>query len=204
MTSMGLGGPLGIDLPGERGGLVANAPYLNRRYKQGWDARTILWAGMGQGDITMTPLQLCNLAVTIANRGYFYTPHIHQGTPSKPLAKKFLRRRQTLVSPNAYAPVIEGMRKAVEKGTCTAARASYTVCGKTGTVENAGRDHSAFMGFAPMNEPKIAVAVYVEHGGFGSDLAVPMASLIMEMYLKGQLSEASKAKAKKIEGVRLF
>ena len=204
MTSMGMGGPLGIDLPGERGGLVANAPYLNRRYKQGWDARTILWAGMGQGDITLTPLQLCNLAVTIANRGFFYTPHIHKGTPSKPLAKKYLRRRQTLVSPDAYAPVIEGMRKAVEKGTCTAARASYTVCGKTGTVENAGRDHSAFMGFAPMNQPKIAVAVYVEHGGFGSDLAVPIASLIMEMYLKGQLSEASKAKAKRIEGVRLY
>ena len=108
MTSMGLGGPLGVDLSGERGGLVANAAYLNRRYKQGWDARTILWAGMGQGDITLTPLQLCNLAVTIANRGFFYTPHIHQATASKPLAARFLRQRQTLVSRDAYGPVIEG------------------------------------------------------------------------------------------------
>ena len=204
MTSMGLGGPLGVDLSGERGGLVANAAYLNRRYKQGWDARTILWAGMGQGDITLTPLQLCNLAVTIANRGFFYTPHIHQATASKPLAARFLHQRQTLVSRDAYGPVIEGMRKAVEKGTCTAARATYSVCGKTGTVENAGKDHSVFMGFAPMNEPKIAIAVYIEHGGFGADLAVPIASLIMEMYLKGQLSESSKAKAKRLEKVRLF
>lgn len=204
MTSMGLGGPLGVDLTGERGGLVANAAYLNRRYKQGWDARTILWAGMGQGDITMTPLQMCNLAATIANRGFFFTPHIHQATASKPLAARFKRRRQTLVGRDAYGPVIEGMRRAVEKGTCTAARASYTVCGKTGTVENAGKDHSAFMGFAPMNDPKIAIAVYIEHGGFGSDMAVPIASLIMEMYLKGQLSETSKAKAKRLAKVRLF
>ena len=78
MRSMGMGGPLGVDIPGEKGGLLANATYLNRRYKDGWDGRTIWWAGMGQGDVTVTPLQLCNLAVTIANRGYYFTPHIHQ------------------------------------------------------------------------------------------------------------------------------
>ena len=200
MRSMGLGGALGVDIPGEKGGLVANVNYLNRRYKEGWNARTILWAGMGQGDITITPLQLCNLAVTIANRGFFYTPHIHRGTTEKPLAQRYLRRHTTKVAPDAYAPVIAGMRKAVENGTCSCINTTYPICGKTGTVENAGKDHSAFIGFAPMNDPKIAVAVYVEHGGFGADLAAPMAGLIIEAYLKGSLSATSQAKAKRIEG----
>ena len=200
MRSMGLGGALGVDIPGEKGGLVANVNYLNRRYKEGWNARTILWAGMGQGDITITPLQLCNLAVTIANRGFFYTPHIHRGTTEKPLPQRYLRRHTTKVAPDAYAPVIAGMRKAVENGTCSSINTTYPICGKTGTVENAGKDHSAFIGFAPMSDPKIAVAVYVEHGGFGADLAAPMAGLIIEAYLKGSLSATSQAKAKRIEG----
>lgn len=122
---------------------------------------------MGQGDITVTPLQLCNLAVTIANRGWYYVPHIHKDTKNK----RYLTKRHTKVDASVYAPVIEGMRLAVEKGTATCLRTSYPVCGKTGTVENTGADHSAFIGFAPMNDPKIAIAVYVEHGGFGSDMA---------------------------------
>ena len=199
MTSMGLGGPLGVDIAGEKGGLVANDGYLRRRYKSGWDASTIVWAGMGQGDITLTPLQLCNLAVSIANRGYFYTPHIHQPTSKHPLAERYRRRRQTLVAAEAYAPVVSGMRMAVERGTCAAINTSYPICGKTGTVENAGRDHSAFIGFAPMNDPKIAIAVYIEHGGFGADMAAPIAALIIEAYLKGRLSPASESKARKIE-----
>ena len=204
MTSMGLGGPTGVDLPGEKGGLVANVPYLNRRYPNGWDARTILWVGMGQGDITVTPLQLCCLAASIANRGFFYTPHIHKGTAAHPLPERFTRRRQTRVTPEAYVAVIKGMRAAVERGTCTAAKASYAVCGKTGTVENSGRDHSVFMGFAPMDDPKIAIAVYIEHGGFGADLATPIASLVMEAYLSGKLSEPSKTKAQRIANIRLY
>ena len=203
MTSMGLGGPLGVDIAGEKGGLVANAPYLKRRYKSGWDARTIVWAGMGQGDITVTPLQLCNLAVTIANRGYFYTPHIHQPTPQHPLSDRYRQRHQTLVATEAYTPVVNGMRMAVERGTCAAINTTYPVCGKTGTVENGGRDHSAFIGFAPMNDPKIAIAVYIEHGGFGADMAAPIAALIMEAYLKGKLSPSSEAKAKKIAAKNL-
>ena len=203
MTSMGLGGPLGVDIAGEKGGLVANAPYLKRRYKSGWDARTIVWAGMGQGDITVTPLQLCNLAVTIANRGYFYTPHIHQPTPQHPLSDRYRQRHQTLVATEAYTPVVNGMRMAVERGTCAAINTTYPVCGKTGTVENGGRDHSAFIGFAPMNDPKIAIAVYIEHGGFGADMAAPIAALIMEAYLKGKLSPSSEAKAKRIAAKNL-
>ncbi len=195
MQSMGLGGPMHIDIAGEQGGLLAGADYLNRRYPKGWDGKTIWWAGMGQGDVTLTPLQLCNLAVTIANRGWFYVPHIHKDTKNQ----RYLTRRQTKVVPEAYAPVVEGMRLAVEKGTATSIRTTYPICGKTGTVENPGADHSAFIAFAPMNDPKIAVSVYVEHGGFGADLAAPMAGLIIEQYLKGKLSTQSEARAKRLE-----
>lgn len=204
MRSMGLGGPLNIDIPGELGGIVANTNYLSRRYKDGWNARTIIWTGMGQGDITATPMQLCNLAVTIANRGFFYTPHIHQPTAERPLPQRFLRKRSTMVFADAYTPVIEGMRQAVEKGTCTSLKTSYPICGKTGTAENSGADHSAFIGFAPMNDPKIAIAVYIEHGGFGADMAAPIAGLIIESYLKGHLSPASEARAKRLENKRIF
>lgn len=202
LVSMGLGGPSGIDMPGEKGGLVANVSYLARRYKTGWNPKTIMWAGMGQGDITVTPLQLCNLAASIANRGFFFTPHIHKNVDWAPLPSRFLTPRQTKVPSYVYATVIEGMRLAVTKGTATVLNGtSYPVCGKTGTVENTGKDHSAFMGFAPMNEPKIAIAVYIEHGGFGADTAAPIAGLIMEKYLKGKLSPKSQAMAKRLERI---
>jgi penicillin-binding protein 2 len=195
MQSMGLGGPMHIDIAGEQGGLLAGADYLNRRYKDGWDGKTIWWAGMGQGDVTCTPLQLCNLAVTIANRGWYYVPHIHRDTQNQ----RYLTKRQTKVAKDAYAPVVEGMRLAVEKGTASSIKTSYPICGKTGTIENPGEDHSAFIAFAPMNNPKIAIAVYVEHGGFGADLAAPMAGLIIEAYLKGKLSPSSGERANRIE-----
>ena len=199
MQSMGLGGPMHIDIDGEQGGLLAGADYLNRRYKDGWDGKTIWWAGMGQGDVTLTPLQLCNLAVTIANRGWYYVPHIHKDTQNQ----RYLTRRETKVLPEAYPPVVEGMKWAVDKGTATCIKTTYPICGKTGTIENPGADHSAFIGFAPMNEPKIAVSVYVEHGGFGADLAAPIAGLIIEEYLKGQLSAASETRARHIEAKRI-
>ena len=199
---MGLGGPLGIDMPGEKGGLVANVNYLSRRYKNNWDPKTIMWAGMGQGDITVTPLQLCNLAASIANRGYFFTPHIHKNVDWSPLSSRFTTHRQTKVPPYIYSDVIKGMRLAVTKGTATVLNGTtYPVCGKTGTAENSGKDHSVFIGFAPMNEPKIAISVYLEHGGFCADVAAPIAGLIMEKYLKGKLSPKSQAMAKRIERI---
>lgn len=202
ITSMGLGGPLGIDMVGEKGGLVANVNYLSRRYKNNWDPKTIMWAGMGQGDITATPLQLCNLAATIANRGYFFTPHIHKNVDWSPLPSRFLTPRQTKIPPYVYASVIDGMRLAVTRGTATVLKGTtYPVCGKTGTAENAGKDHSVFIGFAPMDEPKIAISVYIEHGGFGADVAAPIAGLVMEKYLKGKLSPRSQAMAKRIEHI---
>ena len=199
MQSMGLGGPMHIDISGEQGGLLAGADYLNRRYPKGWDGKTIWWAGMGQGDVTCTPLQLCNLAVTIANRGWFYVPHIHKETTNP----RYLTKRTTKVLPEAYPPVIEGMRRAVERGTAVGIKTTYPICGKTGTVENLGRDHSVFIGFAPMAEPKIAVCVYVEHGGFGADMAAPMAALVMETYLKGKLSPDSEQRAQRLSAITL-
>lgn len=200
MQSMGLGGPMHIDIDGEQGGLLAGADYLNRRYKEGWDGKTIWWAGMGQGDVTCTPLQLCNLAVTIANRGWYFVPHIHKDTKNE----RYLKKRETKVKKEAYPPVVEGMRMAVDKGTATCIKTTYTICGKTGTIENPGEDHSAFIAFAPMNNPKIAVSVYVEHGGFGADMAAPMAGLIIESYLKGKLSDPSEEKAKQIAAKSLL
>ncbi|GAB6982896.1 hypothetical protein JCM15908A_12710 [Prevotella dentasini JCM 15908] len=184
ITSMGLGGPLGIDLPGEKGGLVANSSYLARRYPGGWNPLTVFWAGIGQGDITATPLQLCNLAASIANRGWFFTPHVHRGTPGRPLAARYTTPRHTLVEPAAYSPVVQGMRLAVTRGTARAQNSRhYVLCGKTGTVENAGPDHSVFIGFAPMDRPRIAIAVFVEHGGFGADVAAPIAGKIVGEFL---------------------
>ena len=199
MQSMGLGGPMHIDMEGEQGGLLAGADYLNRRYKDGWDGKTIWWAGMGQGDVTLTPLQLCNLAVSIANRGWYYVPHIHKDTKNP----RYLTRRQTKVAREAYSIVVDAMRMAVDQGTATSIKTSYPICGKTGTIENPGEDHSAFIGFAPMAEPKIAVSVYVEHGGFGADLAAPMAGLLIEAYLKGQLTPASEARVKRIAAKKI-
>ena len=199
MRSMGLGSPLGTDIANEKGGLLANVSYLNRRYKNGWDAKTIMWAGMGQGDITVTPLQLANLAASIANRGFFYTPHIHKDCDWNPLSSRFLKQHQTMVSPISYNVVINGMRKCVTKGTASAINTPrFTICGKTGTAENAGKDHSVFIGFAPMTNPKVAISVYIEHGGWGSDVAAPIAALIMEKYLKGNLSAKSQTVAKRI------
>jgi penicillin-binding protein 2 len=199
MQRIGLGGTINIDIEGEHGGLLAGADYLNRRYQNNWDGKTIWWAGMGQGDVTCTPLQLCNLAVTIANRGWYYVPHIHQGTKNQ----RYLTKRWTKVKESAYLPVIEGMKMAVENGTATCIRTTYPICGKTGTVENPGKDHSAFIGFAPMSEPKLAVSVYIEHGGFGADMAAPIAGLIIEAYLKGKLSPPSATKAKKIAAQKI-
>lgn len=206
MTSMSFGGPVGIDLPGEKGGLVANVNYLNRRYEGSWNARTILWLGMGQGDITVTPLQLATYCTSLANRGYYLTPHIHKPTIGKPLANRFLIPHYTMALPDAYDPVIRGMRQAVVRGTCASINTpQYEICGKTGTIENpAGEDHSAFICFAPMEDPKICVAVYVEHGGFGADLAAPMASVILEQYLTGHLSQHQKARLARIEAKRLI
>lgn len=204
MRSMGLGGPTGIDLPGEKGGLLANSNYLRRRYKDSWNAKTIMWIAMGQGDVTVTPLQLCVLAASIANRGWWYHPHTQENTSDHPLSERYTTPHFTDATSSSYGAVIKGMRQAVLHGTLTGINTTaYTLCGKTGTAENSGRDHSVFIGFAPMDRPSIAISVYIPHGGFGADLAAPIASLIIERYLTGRLSASAQHKADLLEAKRI-
>ena len=197
MKSMGLGVPLGVDLPGEVSGEMPNSASLWRTFNGRWNEQTIMWVGMGQGEVQTTPLQLCNLAASIANRGFFFTPHIHRYGVKDQQYAKYNQKHVTKVSAKAYKVVIDGMRKAVKSGTCADINTPlFDICGKTGTAENTGDDHSIFIGFAPMNNPKIAVCVYIENGGFGAEMAAPMASIIMEQYIEGKLSKSSENKAK--------
>ena len=204
MVSMGFGYKLGIDLPGEKRGLIPNASFYDKNYRGSWNGLTVISISIGQGEVNLTPLQIANLGATIANRGYYYVPHVVRKVKGEPLDTLFTRRHYTKASRRAYDYVVAGMRASVLGGTCRAAnRADYEVCGKTGTAQNRGQDHSVFMGFAPMNHPRIAIAVYVENGGFGADYGVPIGSLMMEQYLKGKLSEASEARARDFQNRRI-
>lgn len=204
MVSMGFGYKLGIDLPGEKRGLIPNAEFYDNAYHGSWNGLTIISIAIGQGEVNLTPLQIANLAATIANRGYYYVPHVVKKVQGQPLDTLFRHRHYTKASRRAYNYVVAGMRSAVVRGTCRSAnRGDYVVCGKTGTAQNRGQDHSVFMGFAPMNNPKIAIAVYVENGGFGAEYGVPIGALMMEQYIKGKLSPASEAKAKMFQNRRI-
>ena len=195
MVSMGFGYPLGVDLPGEKRGLIPNAEYYDKAYRGSWNGMTIISISIGQGEVNLTPLQIANLGATIANRGYFITPHVVKGVEGEPLDSLYTTRRYTMASQKNYDIVVKGMREAVLNGTCRAANLpGIEVCGKTGTAQNRGKDHSIFMGFAPMDDPQIAVAVYVENGGFGATFGVPIGALIMEQYINGELSPESQAK----------
>lgn len=189
MVSMGLGYKLGIDLPGEKRGLIPNADYYDRVYNGSWNGLTVISIAIGQGEVNETPLQIANLGATIANRGYYYIPHVVRKVQGEPLDTLYSRRHYTKARHSAYMQVVNGMRSSAMGGTCKfLSRLDFAACGKTGTAQNRGQDHSIFMGFAPMNHPKIAIAVYVENGGFGADFAVPMAACLFEQYIKGKLS----------------
>ena len=195
MVSMGFGYKLGVDLPGEARGMIPNADYYDRRLGK-WSPLSVISIAIGQGEVTLTPLQIANLGATIANRGYYITPHIVKEVEGGQIADSLLVQHKTKVDKEYYEMVVAGMRSAVTGGTCRAANSSeYEVCGKTGTAQNRGKDHSAFMGFAPKDDPKIAIAVYVENGGFGAHYGVPIGALMMEQYINGSLSPASEEKA---------
>jgi len=200
MVAQGFGYALGIDLPGEKRGMIPNAQYYDRIYNRHWNGLTIISNSIGQGEVTLTPLQIANLGATIANRGYYITPHVVKEIEGENLDSVYLQKKYTGIDREYYDNVVDGMRLSVLNGTCRAANNEhYEACGKTGTAQNNGKDHSAFMGFAPMNDPRIAVAVYVENGGFGAAYGVPIGSLLMELYLTGELSEASLKKVESIE-----
>ena len=196
MVSMGFGYRLGVDLPGEKRGLIPNAAFYDKAYKGSWNGLTVISIAIGQGEVNATPLQIANLGATIANRGWFITPHVVKKVQGEKLDTLYTKKRRTMASREAYDYVVQGMRASATGGTCHAlAKYSFQACGKTGTAQNRGHDHSVFMGFAPMDKPKIAVAVYVENGGWGATYGVPLGGLIMEQYINGKLSEASQRQA---------
>ena len=204
MVSMGFGYKLGIDLPGEKRGLIPNATFYDRAYHGSWNGLTVISISIGQGEVNLTPLQIANLGATIANRGYYYAPHVVRKVQYEPLDTMYMRRHRTMASERAYRAVITGMRSSALKGTCKAlAHLPFTVCGKTGTAQNRGQDHSVFMGFAPMDKPKIAIAVYVENGGFGADFAVPIAGVLFEQYMNGKLSPSAMKQAEELQKRRI-
>jgi len=204
MVSMGFGYRLGIDLPGEKRGLIPNAQFYDKAYKGSWNGLTIISISIGQGEVLLTPLQIANLGATIANRGYYITPHVVKKVEGEPLDTTYTTRHYTKATRSSYDYVVQGMRASALGGTChELAHYDFEACGKTGTAQNRGHDHSVFMGFAPMNDPKIAVAVYVENGGWGATYGVPIGGLIMEQYLHGSLSAASEAKAQSIQEKRI-
>ena len=204
MVSMGFGYRLGIDLPGEKRGLIPNAEFYDKAYRGSWNGLTVISISIGQGEVTLTPLQIANLGATIANRGYYYVPHVVRKVEGEPLDTNYTRRHYSMAPRSAYETVVEGMRSSVLRGTCRAAnRPEYEACGKTGTAQNRGHDHSVFMGFAPMDKPRIAIAVYVENGGWGADYGVPIGSLMMEKYINGRLSEESEKKADEFQHRRI-
>lgn len=191
LVEMGFGYKLGVDLPGESRGFIPNSKFYNKVYGENrWSANTVISVAIGQGEILATPLQIANLSATIANRGWYYTPHVVRRISSTKLPAQYTTRHTPHINKNYYQDIAEGMRMAVVGGTCRQAQfGDIEVCGKTGTAQNPhGRDHSAFMGFAPMNNPKIAICVYVENAGFGATFGVPIGGLMMEKYLTGKIS----------------
>lgn len=195
LVSLGYGYRLGVDLPGESRGFIPNDKFYNKFYGEGrWSANTIISVSIGQGEILATPLQIANLCATVANRGWFITPHVVKAIEDTVMPPNLLEKRIPTIKAEYFEDVAEGMRMAVTGGTCRrAAFPGVDVAGKTGTAQNPhGRDHSAFMGFAPYDDPKIAIAVYVENAGFGATYGVPIGSLVMEKYLNGHISESRK------------
>ena len=199
MVAQGFGYRLGTDLPSEQRGLIPNAQFYDKAYGGRWNGLTVISISIGQGEILATPLQIANLGATIANRGWFVTPHIVKEIEDCPLDTAYTHRRYTGIDSQYYDWVAEGMRAAVTgstgSGTCRLVGSilpDVEACGKTGTAQNPhGKDHSVFMGFAPKDDPQIAIVVYVENGGWGATYGVPIGALMMDQYLHGHLSEAN-------------
>ncbi|MBT8321829.1 MAG: penicillin-binding protein 2 [Eudoraea sp.] len=200
IKSFGLGNYLGYDLPTGRPGRIPSKEYYDRIYGDNrWSSSFIISNAIGQGEVAATPIQLANMSAAIANRGYYYTPHlIKKIAGEKTEIAKFSERRYTTIDPQHFDPVIRGMADVYKKGTAKWLQIpGIEVAGKTGTVENFTKidgvrtqltDHSVFVAFAPVENPKIAVAVYIENGYYGGRYAGHIASLLIEKYLKGEIT----------------
>ncbi|MGV3559449.1 penicillin-binding protein 2 [Larkinella arboricola] len=193
VSRFGIGQKLGIDLPGELKGSLPDASYYNRMYGENhWKFSTVYSLSIGEGELLINPLKMANVAAIIANRGWYYTPHIVSGIgkPGEGIDPKYLEKHDVGINPQYFEYVIEGMQGAVENGTVTAAAKipDIVICGKTGTSQNRkGKDHSIFVAFAPRENPKIAIAVFVENAGWGGIAAASVASLVIEKYIKRQV-----------------
>jgi penicillin-binding protein 2 len=196
VDSFGFGKKLGTDLVNENKGNVPTAEYYNRYFGAGrWSALTVRSLAIGQGELGITPLQLANYAAIMANRGHYYIPHTVKNIGGQEIKPEFKNRVETKISPEHFEPIIDGMQMVVENTNASVFMKipDLTMCGKTGTVQNPhGEDHAAFMAFAPRENPQIAISVYVENSGFGSTFAAPIASLLVEKYLKGEIAESRK------------
>ncbi len=194
LLSMGFNAPLKIELTNELSGNIPKSGYFNRIYGEGhWNYLTIRSLAIGQGELLITPIQMANMTATIANHGYYFTPHLIkeiEGVES--IDQRFTEKHYTTIDASSYEPIVDGMELVVNGGAGSTARNAkiqdIIVCGKTGTAENPhGNDHSIFIAFAPKENPRIAIAVYVENQGFGTTYAAPIASLMIEKYLTGEV-----------------
>jgi len=194
MTSLGFGIQSGIDLPSESRGNLPESQFYDDMYRGRWSSGNIISTAIGQGEILATPLQMCNLAAIIANRGYYITPHVVKDIEGGKLDSVYTTKKWPDIDSQHYSAIAEGMRQAVRGGTCTGLYMNdLEVCGKTGTVENPrGKDHSACIAFAPYHNPEIAISVYVENGGFGADISIPIARLLLEKYFFDEIKPESK------------
>ena len=212
VLSFGFGHKLGSDFPAELGGTIPESKRYDKIYGKGhWHFSTIISLSIGQGEIGVTPLQIANLAATVANRGYYYIPHIVKDSENVTIDDKFREKQYTMVDSKYFDIAVEGMYMAVNGGgsaggTAFAAKIpGVDVCGKTGTAQNPhGKDNSVFICFAPKDNPKIAVAAYVENAGFGATWALPVASLMVEQYLTGEISEGRKPLEDRMLTTRFF
>ncbi len=198
MNSFGLGNYLGYDLPVGQKGQIPTGEFYNKWYDFHWRAMTTISNAIGQGEVLTTPIQLANATAAIANRGYFYTPHILKKINNKPITDStFTKQKHTTINPKHFGIAIEGMHEVFKTGTGRFSQVEgIEICGKTGTSENFTRingekiqleDHSILIAFAPKDDPKIALAVFIENGGFGSTIAAPITSLMIEKYINGEV-----------------
>ena len=197
VRSFGFGNYLGYDHPTGKPGFVPNSNYYNRWYNNSWRAVTTISNSIGQGEILTTPIQLANFAATIANRGWYITPHFVKEIENDSINNSYLQKNLTLIESKYFEPVINGMVNVVERGTATNSKINnIKIAGKTGTAENFIKlnglkkqltDHSIFIGFAPADNPKIAICVFIENGYWGSRWAAPISSLMIEKFLNKEV-----------------
>ncbi|MEC7864160.1 MAG: penicillin-binding transpeptidase domain-containing protein, partial [Bacteroidota bacterium] len=196
VASFGVGNYMNNDFLTGSPGKLPKSSYFEKLYRGSWNANTIISMSIGQGELLLTPIQMANITSILANRGFYYTPHIIKSiAKQETIDTNFTEKKFCTIEPKYFTPIIEGMKKVTtgENGTAQNAQIpGIEICGKTGTAQNPhGEDHSIFIAFAPIHDPKIAIAVYVENGGWGSTWAVPIGSLMIEKYLNKTITNTT-------------